>query len=295
VGSRRACEQFIAEGRVQVNGHPHTTQGHCIDLDQDQVLFDGHPVRTETLEYYLFNKPRDVLCTCRDPGERRTFRDFVPDPEQRLFPVGRLDRNSEGLLILTNDGQFSHALIHPRHQVPKYYEVWVDARLPEPECRRMIDGIWDEGELLQAAEVALIGRGEHRYGYEITLFSGRNRQIRRMIAALGHEVIALKRVAIGPLTTDGLRVGQWRRLTRREVAMLMAPVQQTGHRTTEAGRSGPETRSPAGRNEEAPNEAVRNNSMGNRDRGTVRRDGGGGRRRTEGERRPRQSAGPSRL
>lgn len=286
VGSRRACEQFIAEGRVQVNGHPHTTQGHCIDPAHDQVLFDGRPLQTEALEYLLFNKPRDVLCTCRDPGERRTFRDFVPDPEQRLFPVGRLDRNSEGLLILTNDGEFAHALIHPRHQVPKYYEVWIDARLPEPECRRMIDGIWDEGELLQAAEVALIGRGEHRYGYEITLFSGRNRQIRRMMAALGREVISLKRVAIGPLTSEGLRVGQWRRLSDSEVTLLKAPVNSTINRSTTSGRSGPDSRPSTGRKEEVPNEAKRN-SMGTRVRDDVRRDRRGGRRRAEGEDRPR--------
>lgn len=295
VGSRRTCEQFIAAGRVQVNGQPHTTQGLCIDPTQDQVLFDGQPVQVETREYLLFNKPRDVLCTCRDPGERRTFRDFVPDPEQRLFPVGRLDRNSEGLLILTNDGEFAHALIHPRHQVPKYYEVWIDGQLPEPESRRLIDGVWDDGEFLQAAEVTFIGRGEHRYGYEITLFSGRNRQIRRMISALGHDVISLKRVAIGPLTTDGLRIGQWRRLTGQEVSNLMAPVKPVKQRRTEAGRGGRENRLPTTRKEEAPNEAGRN-SMERRDRGDVhRRDGGGGRDRAQGERRPRQSTGAPRV
>lgn len=294
IGSRRACERLIAEGRVQVNGCPHTEQGHCIDPARDRVLFDGRPVRPDTREYLLFNKPRDVLCTCKDPGERRTFRDFVPDPDQRLFPVGRLDRNSEGLLILTNDGEFAHALIHPRHQVPKYYEVWVDGRLTEPECERLVEGLWDDGEFLQAAAVVPVGRGVHRQGYEITLFSGRNRQIRRMIAALGRDVIALKRVAIGPLTSAGLRVGQWRHLTEEEVQGLMALASQSINRTTVAGRDAPEFRTSPGRTEEAPDETGRQ-SMGNRNRSGMRRAGVGGRQHAQGERRPRQFAGASRV
>ncbi len=218
LGSRRACEKIIAEGRVSVNGHPITQQGVTIRPSRDVVLVDGRRPQPERRIYLLFNKPRDVLCTCRDPQGRRTFADFLPKNGRRLYPVGRLDRNSEGLLLLTNDGSLALRLTHPRFGIQKTYRVWTAPALSADHRARLLAGVESEGERLKAVEVRPVPDAPECN--EIVLKEGRKHQVRRMIEAVGARVVRLKRTALGPLTLGRLRLGQWRELTRDEVALL---------------------------------------------------------------------------
>jgi pseudouridine synthase len=210
---------MIADGRVAVNGRPVTTQGCCVDPDADRIQVDGRAVQTERKLYLAFNKPRGVLCTCRDTHGRRTVLDCLPDFKTRLFPVGRLDQDSEGLLLVTNDGAFALALTHPRHEAPKTYQVLLNGTLSPAQVARLLAGVVSEGQQLRASAVTVMeGR---RDAYLIVLHEGRKRQIRRMIEGVGAKVVRLRRVAIGPLELGGLREGAWRRLTEAEREALM--------------------------------------------------------------------------
>jgi 23S rRNA pseudouridine2605 synthase len=204
---------------VSVNGEQVRSQGVCIDPDSAVVKVDGRSVAVESRHTFLFNKPRDVLCTCHDTHGRRTVLDFFPGTQARLYPVGRLDRDSEGLLIVTNDGALALALAHPRHQVSKTYHVRLDQPLSAGAMTRMRTGVESENQRLRAEDVTPLSRDEPEY--RIVLREGRNRQIRRMVEALGGRVIRLRRVAIGDLTIKGLRVGEHRPLTDTERAALM--------------------------------------------------------------------------
>jgi 23S rRNA pseudouridine2605 synthase len=220
VASRRASEALIAAGRVTVNGRCIMQQGSTVDPATDAVRVDGQLLRPESRVYIVMNKPRDVLCTCHDPRGRRTFRALLPDGGARLYPVGRLDRNSEGLLLVTNDGALAHALTHPRHQVPKTYRVRVDQPLSTVEIRSMRQGILSEGELLSVDRITLMEATSEGALYEIAVCEGHNRHLRRLFEAVGREVKRLQRVAIGTMTLRGLRSGQWRYLEDREVKQL---------------------------------------------------------------------------
>lgn len=226
LGSRRACEFLIAAGRVSVGGEIVAVQGRRVRPGVDVVRVDGHIVRPQPKLYLLFNKPRDVICTSRDPRDRRVFLAFLPGIRERLFSVGRLDRESEGLLILTNDGAFAQLLGHPRHHVPKMYTVEiVGGVLASPQLRQMREGVFSEGELLRATDIVLEHAAGDRARYRVTLVTGRNRQLRRMFAVLGRPVLCLRRVAIGPVTIRGLARGAWRHLDRAEINGLCAAAQ----------------------------------------------------------------------
>lgn len=219
-GSRRACEGLIAAGRVAVNGKAITQMGVTLDPRRDTVALDGRPLRPERLVYLLLNKPHDVLCTCHDPEGRRTILQYLPQNCGRLYPVGRLDRDSEGLLLITNDGALALAMTHPRYGVQKIYEARAVPPLPEGAAQRFRDGIMDDGETLHADSLKeLDSDGDGMY-YEVTLSEGRNRQVRRMFAAAGSEVTALRRVAFGTLRLKGIRCGACRELTRAELETL---------------------------------------------------------------------------
>lgn len=235
IGSRRACETLIAAGRVKVNGEAVLRQGCCVDPDADRIEVDGRPVAVERRITLLLNKPRDVLCTCRDTHGRRTFLDFLPEVKTRLYPVGRLDRDSEGLLIVTNDGALAMALTHPRHEVPKTYHVRLSGTLSESDLERMRAGIVSEGERLRAETVTPLADRDGEY--RIVLREGRNRQIRRMVEATGLRVLGLRRVAIGNLTIKGLRVGQHRPLTAAERTGLFRLAR--GHGENRGGHARP--------------------------------------------------------
>jgi 23S rRNA pseudouridine2605 synthase len=215
-GSRRVCEELIAASRVTVNGEV-AVLGRRVDTDADRVEVDGTPVPTRAgLVHYLLNKPRGVVATAKDTHGRTAVVDLVPaDP--RVFPVGRLDADTEGLLVLTNDGDLAQLLTHPRHGVEKEYLAHVEGgRVSAGALRRLRDGIDLDDGLTAPATISQPEPGVLR----ITIHEGRNRQVRRMCDAIGHPVLRLVRLRIGPLSDRRLGPGEWRPLTVAEVRSL---------------------------------------------------------------------------
>jgi len=214
-GSRRVCEDMIAAGRVTVNGEV-AVLGRRVDVDNDLVEVDGVPVGVKPgMVYLLLNKPVGVVCTAHDPQGRPTVVQLVP-AEPRVYPVGRLDAATEGLLLLTNDGDLANRLAHPSHGVEKEYLVDVDGNVSPGAVRRLRDGVELEDGLTAPAKVSQPTPGVLR----ITIHEGRNRQVRRMCDAVGHSVQRLVRVRIGPLRDAQLAPGEWRELTDLEVRSL---------------------------------------------------------------------------
>ena len=224
LGSRRACEELIEDGRVEVNGEV-ATLGRRVDPEHDRITLDGAtiPVRSG-LVYYLLNKPAKVVTTASDPEGRPTVLDLVPG-EPRVFPVGRLDWDTEGLLLLTNDGDLAHGLTHPSRGVPKSYLAEVSGAPGRAALRKLRDGVdLDDGRTAparaQVAQTTPTGAA-----VEIVIHEGRNRQVRRMLEAVGHPVRRLVRIRIGPLSDHRLAPGQWRPLEPAEVRALYAAIQ----------------------------------------------------------------------
>lgn len=215
LGSRRACEELIADGRVTVNGQV-AALGRRIDVDRDEVEVDGALVAVaEGLVHYLLNKPAGVVSTASDPHGRPTVVQLVPD-RPRVYPVGRLDTDSEGLLVVTNDGPLAHRLTHPRYGVEKEYLAEVRGHPAPGALRALRRGVELEDGLTAPARVALVSPSLLR----VTIHEGRNRQVRRMCEAVGHPVVRLVRWRIGPVTDRRLRPGQWRELGAGEVRAL---------------------------------------------------------------------------
>ena len=224
-GSRRVCEELIADGRVRVNGET-AVLGQRVDPDGDRVEVDGVALGFRSdLVYYLLNKPRGVVTTASDPQGRGTGVDQVPS-EPRVFPVGRLDADTEGLLVLTNDGELTHRLTHPSFGVEKEYLAEVEGSPSPAAVRRLREGVDLEDGRTAPARVALVAP----HALRLTIHEGRNRQVRRMCAAVGHPVVRLVRTRIGPLAERGLAPGEWRALTVAEVRALEA--------ATTGGRAG---------------------------------------------------------
>lgn len=214
VASRRVSEDLIDSGRVTINGKVATLGDKARELDQ--IELDGIPVlRNPDLVHYLLHKPRTVLSTASDPEGRETVVDLVPS-EARVFPVGRLDADSEGLIILTNDGDLTQRLTHPSFGVPKEYLSHVEGVPSRAAIRRLREGIELEDGMTSPAEVSMPQDGLLR----IVIHEGRNRQVRRMCDAVGHPVLRLVRVRIGPITDPALSAGDWRTMTRDEVRSL---------------------------------------------------------------------------
>lgn len=219
-GSRRACERLIEQGRVAVDGRTVDRQGIRIDPAGQVVTIDGKPLRPQTVLHLLLNKPAGYLCTSRDPGRRRTIHDLLPDIRERVYTVGRLDKDSEGAILITNDGDFANRLTHPRYHVPKTYHVWVDQSLTAEDLAAFRRGIRSEGERLRARSVRYAGADGQRHRYELILSEGRKRQIRRMFLAAGVRVHRLRRVAIGPVRLGNLKPGACRALNDGEIRQL---------------------------------------------------------------------------
>lgn len=232
-GSRRACEELIAAGRVRVNGEI-ATLGDRVDPESDTVEVDGRPAPLRAgLVYYLLNKPVGVVSTAKDTHGRRTVVDLVP-AEPRVFPVGRLDADTEGLLLLTNDGELTNHLTHPRYGVEKEYLATVEpAPVPAGALRALRDGVELDDGMTAPARVSQPSPGVLR----ITIHEGRNRQVRRMCDAVGHRVVRLVRVRIGPLADRRLRPGEWRLLGQTEVRQLIdaLPSEQTSPEVPKRG------------------------------------------------------------
>jgi pseudouridine synthase len=216
ISSRRKAEEFITEGRVSVNGKVVRELGTRADAETDVIRVDGKRVRaTSRFVYVLLNKPKNVMSTSSDPGDRPTVMDYVARVKERVYPVGRLDFGSEGLLILTNDGDFTKWMTRAG-VVPKVYRVKVAGRPDETLLTKLRRGIYLDGERLAPCEITAVKEGENPW-YEVTLHQGRNQQIRKMFGVSGHPVEKLRRVRIGFLEDRALRSGEWRFLTAQEV------------------------------------------------------------------------------
>jgi 23S rRNA pseudouridine2605 synthase len=222
LGSRRGCEELIRAGRVTIGGQI-ASLGTSVDPESDLVAVDGRPVALQPKEYWLFNKPAGVLSAAVDARGRRTVVECVP-AGVRVFPVGRLDLESTGLLVLTNDGELTAQMLHPRYHVEKEYLVTVGGRVPEKALAELRRGVLLEDGRTSPADVRVVGHssvGERTTTtLRIIIREGRKRQLRRMLQAVGHRVRALHRSRFGTLTDAGLEVGQARRLTTHEVAGL---------------------------------------------------------------------------
>lgn len=217
VASRRHAEDLLRQGRVSVNGRI-AALGESADPDRDVVAVDGAPVEREPLAYWIVHKPRGVLTTVHDPHGRPTVLDLVPVRRTRLFPVGRLDLDTEGLVLLTNDGRIAQTLLHPSHEVEREYRVTVSGRIAATSLARLAEGVMLEDGVTAPARVGRptwqAASGTTRF--TLTLIEGRKRQIRRALESLGHPVVALLRVRMGPLRLGRLPSGAARRLSPRE-------------------------------------------------------------------------------
>ena len=223
VASRRRAEQMIQNGQVAVNGQVITEMGVQVDENQDTVLVDGVLVRPEAEKHYIaYNKPIGEVTTVSDPEGRATVMDKFRSYPARLYPVGRLDYDSEGLLLLTNDGELMNHLLHPSHEVSKTYLVKASNQVTEEEIARLRAGVMIDQKLTSPASVRLIRRETFDTVLLISIHEGRNRQGRKMLEAVGHQVVHLKRVGFGPIELKDLPLGQWRRLTEAEVNRLKA-------------------------------------------------------------------------
>ena len=220
IASRRRAEDLIREGRVSVNGKIVDQLGTRVDPDQDRVRVDGRPVRgREPLKYYVLHKPRGVVSTTRDRHAKRTVVDLTSDV-RRLFPVGRLDAASEGVILLTNDGEVAQRLLHPSYAVPRTYRVSVEGRVLADDLRTLRRGIDLDGQLARVESARLLEASAERSRVELVLVEGRRHQIRKMLDALGHPVRRLRRIRFGPLTLRGLAPGECRPLRPEEHAAL---------------------------------------------------------------------------
>ena len=235
IASRRAVEEMVVEGRISVNGRVIGTLPCFVDPAVDEIRLDGRTLRigAETHSvYYLLNKPRGVVCTQSDPAGRPRAVDLAPPDAGRVYCVGRLDVESTGLIILTNDGELTEYLTHPRHGVMKTYVVEVEGRVEGEQIETLKKGMYIDGKRTQGAWVKVLRRHPKTPSLEIRLTEGRNREIRRLLARLGNKVRRLKRTAIGPLTDRGLKIGNVRLLRHSEVRRLRTCGRPVERKTT---------------------------------------------------------------
>jgi 23S rRNA pseudouridine2605 synthase len=225
VGSRRRCEELIAAGRVRVDGQVVRELGARVDAGQE-VCVDGRPLHAERPVYWLVNKPRGYLCTNHDPAGRPRAVDLVEHVPQRVYTVGRLDEDSEGLLLLTNDGDLANKLMHPRYGVEKTYWVQVAGTPTRDDLLKLLRGVWlSDGHVKAQRVKRLKSQGESAW-LQLVLAEGKNREVRRMLAKLGHKVMRLKRVALGPIQLGRLRKGKSRPLHHEELTRLRQAVER---------------------------------------------------------------------
>jgi 23S rRNA pseudouridine2605 synthase len=229
IASRRECEELIAEGRVTVDGEKVRAMGVKVDAEVQDIRFDGERIQTEVPVYYVIHKPKSALCTSRDDNGRRTVISLIKDPRnRRIFTVGRLDEDSEGLILVTNDGAFANQITHPRYGIEKTYELKLRGSLTDQELDRARRGIWLSSGKTDPMCVKIIKRSKHFTNVICKISEGRNRQLRRVFARLGHNVQRLTRTRIGSLKLTGLKRGASRLLTRQEVTALLADCQPGG-------------------------------------------------------------------
>ena len=218
VASRRRAEQMISDGRVTVNGTRITELGTKIIPGKDEVTVDGVVIQPEKKKYYiLLNKPSGYVTTASDPFKRAIVTDLLTDISARVYPVGRLDFDTEGALILTNDGEFSNQIMHPKNKITKTYEARINGLLKAAEMRRLSDGIVIDGKKTALAKVKVLRDMGNTSIVSITITEGRNHQVKKMFASVGHPVLYLKRIAIGNVKLGNLPLGKWRHLSDQEI------------------------------------------------------------------------------
>jgi 23S rRNA pseudouridine2605 synthase len=223
VASRRKAEELILQGRVRVNGEPVTTLGVQVDPERDRIEVDGSLVRPERNRYILLNKPSGYITTASDERGRRTVLDLVDVPE-RVVPVGRLDRPTSGLLLLTNDGELAHRVTHPRFELEKEYEVLLDGHPPRVVLDELSRGVQVDGQRVVPTMVRPIRNEEAGTVLRVVIHEGRNRIVRRMMERVGYPVLKLSRTRVGPMQIQGVPLGEWRDLRPGELAQLIEAV-----------------------------------------------------------------------
>ena len=220
VASRRKSEEIIAEGRVSVNGEIVTEMGFKVDPEVDVIEVDGELISKEKRVYLLLNKPEGYITTVSDPEDRPTVMDLIPDLKQRVYPAGRLDFDSSGLLILTNDGELTYKLTHPKKEVDKTYWVRAKGKIEREDFNKFEEGMIIDGQKTSAAVIKNVDYQDDTTEFEIIIHEGRNRQIRRMCKIAGFSVLKLKRIGFAFLTIEGLDEGEYRYLSDEEVQKL---------------------------------------------------------------------------
>ncbi len=218
VASRRECDKLITEGRVKINGK--TAELGAEVGGDDEVFVNGNKVVIKKNEYYLLNKPKGYICSVSDDKGRKTVMDLMPQGVGRIYPVGRLDYDSEGLLIMTTDGELAQKLMHPSNEVPKTYLVKVEGTVTEASLNPIRSGIEIDGYITKKCKAHIVETNKAYTKVHITITEGKNREIRKMFAAIGKEVMLLKRIKIGEITLRGLDRGSYRKLTAQEIAYL---------------------------------------------------------------------------
>ncbi|MEO8428537.1 MAG: pseudouridine synthase [Verrucomicrobiota bacterium] len=221
VASRRASEQIILAGRVEVNGRLATELGTKVDPAHDRIAVEGKSIKPRRKLYLALHKPRGYLCSRRVPGARQTLADLLPKEWGHLYSVGRLDCQSEGLIFLTNDGEFCLQLTHPRYGVRKKYRVTVEGRADPKMIARMLQGVVSEDEKLKAEKARILTSNNSHSVVELELAEGKNREVRRLFESQGLLVSRLQRIQIGPIKLGELPVGKWRTLTEPEIKSLL--------------------------------------------------------------------------
>ena len=214
ISSRRKAEKYILEGRVSVDGKIVRTLGEKADPDKERICFDGKPLFFEKKVYILLNKPKGYICTSRDTHNRLIVLDLIKGVKERVFTIGRLDKDTEGLLLLTNDGEFANRLMHPSFRIEKIYKVGLNKKLLPEDIKKLEKGIILEGKKTAPCKIEI---SKHPGEIYITIHEGRKRQVRKMFEITGYKVINLKRIKFGPLTLENLKPGEYRYLNKREV------------------------------------------------------------------------------
>ncbi len=221
IASRRGADKLISEGKVKVNNKVVTTLGTEINEYNDTVVVDERKITLVTRDIYIvLNKPKGCVTTVKDDKGRKTVMDYISVKDKRLFPIGRLDYDTEGMVILTNDGDMAYKLTHPSHEIPKTYIAKVEGEIPEADLAKLRNGVPLDGVMTHRSKVKLLGVEDNISRVEITIYEGKNRQVRRMFEYIGKNVIFLKRTKIGDLRLGGLGRGMSRYLTDKEIDIL---------------------------------------------------------------------------
>ena len=220
LGSRRFCETLIKAGRVKINGSIVNELGIKINPESDKIVCNGEHLTPEKLITIMLNKPRKTICSSDDPLNRTRVIDLIDDLPERVYTVGRLDYLSEGLILVTNDGELAHSIMHPKYEIEKKYNVWINKELSNTEIKQSIKGIINKGDKLKFIDIKRINKSKDGFKYLITLKDGKNRHIRRIMTEIDKKIYRLQRISIGSIKLEGLKYGEYRRVKPSELKIL---------------------------------------------------------------------------